>query len=278
MDFKHKICVITGGSSGIGYSLAEALAKCQARLILLARDGSSLEAAADALRQQGAAEVACVSADVARSETPAILQKAISQHGAAADLVINSAGVVSAGHLDEVPLDEWRRQLDVNVLGTVNTLNATLPAMRTQRSGHIVNMASAAGLAAFPGMSAYCASKAAVIAMSDALRAEVARLDIGVTTVCPGFVQTPIAEKIELFGRMNNPRTRKKVEAWFKRNNLAPETVARATMRGIRKRQALVVVGRDARYGYWTQRMAPGILRAFTAKAAGRTPRPATKS
>lgn len=274
MDFKHKLCVISGGSSGIGLSLAQGLAAQQARLILLARNERALAQAAATLRELGAADVTCLAADVANADTLSRLPEVISAYGEAADLVINCAGIVSAGRLDEVPALEWQRLLNTNVLGTANVLRVTLPAMRARRRGHVVNMASAAGLSAFPGMAAYCASKAAVVAMSDALRAELAASQIAVTTVCPGFVQTPIAHKIEIFGSMNNPRTQQRIQRWFEGNKLAPETVARATLKAVAKQQALVLVGRDAQLGYWTGRLAPAVLRYFTARAARGNPQP----
>lgn len=276
--FKNKLCVLTGGSSGIGLSIAEDLARQGARLLLIARDPAKLERVASDLRARGAQEVAVLSADVSRAEDCARIAPAIAELGAAADLVINSAGVVSAGLLDEVPAEEWQRLFGINVFGLVGVLQAVIPAMRerAQRDGsggHIVNVASAAGLVGFPGMAAYGATKAAVVALSESLRAELAGYGIGVTAVCPGFVQTPIAETVTLHGRMNTPRMQREIQQWFQRNNLQAETVAAATLRGIRRNQALVVVGRDARAGYWSKRLAPRILSRITAKVGQRTTR-----
>lgn len=277
-NFSGKLCVITGGSSGIGYSVAEALAAQGARLLLVARDSAMLEAAAARLRAAGAAEVAVLSADVARDEEVARLPAAIATMAPAADLVVNSAGIVSAGLLHEVPLEEWRRLHEVNVLGVVRVIDAVLPAMlaRGKGGGHIVNIASAAGLIGFPGLGAYAATKSAVVGFGESLRGELARQGIGVTTVCPGFVKTPIASKLRLFGRMNNPRTEAFVQDWFTRNNLTPETVARRTLDGVRHNRKLVVIGRDARAGYWTKRLLPGVLDRLLARMSPRASRAAS--
>ena len=263
--FKNKLCVITGGSSGIGLAIAEQLAAEGARLLLVARDHAMLEAAAARLRALGAAEVAILSADVARDEDIARVPAAIGALGAAADLVVNSAGIVSAGLLHEVPMNEWRRLHEVNVLGVVRVIDAVLPAMlaraaRDESGGQIVNIASAAGLVGFSGLGAYAATKAAVVGLSESLRNELAASGIGVTAVCPGFVKTPIANKLKLFGKMDNARTQQFVQNWFVKNNLEATTVARKTLRAVRRNQKLVVVGRDAQSGYWTKRIAPGVL------------------
>ncbi len=272
-DFTEKLCVVTGGSSGIGYAVAEQLAQSHARLLLVARDNQALQAAAAALRQSGAAEVQVLSADVARDEDVERIRAAITAMGPAADLVVNSAGVVSAGLLHEVPAEEWRRLHEINVLGVMRVVNAALPDMlaraaRGEGGGHIVNIASAAGLVGFSGLGAYGASKAAVVALGESLRSELAAANIGVTTVCPGFVKTPIAGKLRLFGRMDHPRTQQFVQNWFERNNLEAGTVARKTLAAIRRNRALVVVGRDATSGYWSKRLAPRLLDRVMARFA----------
>ncbi|HSW12049.1 MAG TPA: SDR family NAD(P)-dependent oxidoreductase [Solimonas sp.] len=272
-DFRNKLCVITGGSSGIGYAVAEALAKQQARLLLVARDVAQLERAAQQLRALGAAEVATLSADVAKDEDVARLPEAIRALAPAADLVVNSAGIVSGGLLHEVPMDEWRRLHEINVLGVVRVLNAVLPAMlarsaRGEGGGHIVNIASGAGLVGFTGLGAYVATKAAVVGFTESLRSELAASGIGVTAVCPGFVQTPIASKVQLFGRMDSPRTHAFIQNWFASNNLQAETVAKRTLQAVRGNQRIVVVGRDAVSGYWTKRVAPWLLDRFMIRSA----------
>lgn len=264
-SFHNKLCVITGGSSGIGLAIAERLAREQAQLLLVARGEAALEAAAERLRALGATQVQTLVADVASDPEMQKLAPAIAAMGVAADLVVNSAGIVSGGLLCDVPMDEWRRLHEINVLGLLRVLQATLPAMqaRAERGdggGHLVNIASAAGLLGFPGLAAYGATKSAVITLGESLRLELAASGIGVTTVCPGFVQTPIAGKFRLFGRMDNERTRRFVSDWFVRNRLSADTVAERALAAVRRNRRLVVVGRDAVSGYWSKRLVPGLL------------------
>ncbi len=255
--------LITGASSGIGLAVAEALAREGARLLLVARDPAALDKAAAQLRTLGASEVQTLSADVSRDEDVARLPAAIQAMAPAADLIVNSAGIVSGGLLHEVPLDEWRRLHEINVLGVVRVIDAVLPAMLARgQGGQIVNIASGAGLVGFPSLSAYGATKSAVITMGECMRSELAASRIGVTTVCPGFVKTPIASKFKLFGRMDNERTQRFVATWFERNNLEAHTVARKTLAAVRANRGLVVVGRDVVSGYWTKRFSPRLLEA----------------
>jgi len=272
-DFRNKLCVVTGGSSGIGLAVADALAREGARLLLVARNPAALERAAQQLRALGATEVQVLSADVARDADIARLPAAIAAMAPAADLVVNSAGIVSGGLLHEVPMEEWRRLHEVNVLGVVRVLNAVLPAMlaraaRGEGGGHVVNIASGAGLIGFTGLGSYVASKAAVVGLTESLRSELAASGIGVTAVCPGFVQTPIASKVQLFGRMDTPRTQRFIQDWFARNNLQATTVAQRTLQAVRRNQRMVVVGRDAVSGYWTKRLAPWLLEQFMTRSA----------
>ena len=275
MDFRNALCVVTGGSSGIGLAIAEELAGQGARLLLVARDTEALQDAARALREQGAASVDTLSLDVADPGQIERLAPAIARLGEAADLVVNAAGVVSGGLLLETPRGEWERLFSINVHGLVGVLGATVPAMQARgRPGQIVNVASAAGLAGVPGLSAYGASKAAVVALGQALRAELAGHGIGVTTVCPGFVRTPIASKVALFGRMDNPRTRRGIDAQFRRSGLSAQRVAQASLRAARRNQALCVIGREARISHWTGRLLPGLLdRSLRRMGRATTPR-----
>jgi short-subunit dehydrogenase len=110
-----------------------------------------------------------------------------------------------------------------------------------------------------------------VVGLSESLRSELAGAGIGVTAVCPGFVKTPIAQKLRLFGRMDNARTQQSVAAWFERNDLEAATVAQRTLAAVRRNRPLLVIGRDAVSGYWTKRIAPGLLYRLMARRV-RTP------
>ncbi len=189
-----KVVVITGASSGIGEATARLLAQRGARLVVGARRTERLEALVSAIRAQGGtAEYQAV--DVTkREEVEALVQLARRTYGCI-DVLINNAGIMPLSLLDQLKVDEWDRMIDVNVKGVLYGIAAALPLMKEQKSGHVINIASAAGLAVFPTGAVYCATKFAVRALSEGLRLEVGG-DIRVTVVTPGIVKSELASTI----------------------------------------------------------------------------------
>ena len=183
---------LTGASSGIGEALARCYAARGATLGLLARRGDLLRSLQSSL--PGASETyACDVRDL-----PAVKEAAahfVARHGVP-DLVIGNAGV-SYGTLTEREEDAatFREVLDINVVGLVNTFHPFIAPMRARRSGRLAGIASVAGFRGLPGASAYSASKAAAIRYLEALRVELHASGVGVTTICPGFIATPMTAK-----------------------------------------------------------------------------------
>lgn len=195
-DFRGKAAFVTGGASGIGLALGRAFAKVGCRVMLADIEEAALADAVRSLERIGP-EVCGVVCDVADS---ASVEAAAEQTSAAfgrVHILCNNAGVAAGSGIDDISLASWRWVLDVNLMGVVHGLRAFLPHMRGHlEGGHIVNTASMAGMLSDGGMglSPYTASKYAVVALSEGLRAELEPYGIGVTVLCPGFVQTRIAE------------------------------------------------------------------------------------
>jgi short-subunit dehydrogenase len=200
MVFADQVAVVTGASSGIGWALARTLAAQRCKVGLVARRRDRLEALAGEIRQSGGT-AAVAAADVAdRDETLAAIGALREQLGPI-DLLIANAGVGSETTLDPVNLDDIERTFQVNVLGVVYAIAAVLPEMLRRSRGHVAAVSSLAAYKGLPGESAYCASKAAVSSYMEGLRIQLRDRGIAVTTICPGFVQTPMVEK-EDFRRM----------------------------------------------------------------------------
>ncbi len=184
------VVIITGASSGIGLETARAFAREGARLVLAARREARLNAVAQKCRALGAAEVVVVVADVARTpDVERIVQAAIDAFGRI-DVLVNNAGFGFSGTIEETTEVDMRELLDVNYMSAFNATRAVLPHMRRQRSGHIVNVASVVGKIAFPFHGAYSASKFAMVAMTEALRGELAGSGITATAVLPASTRT----------------------------------------------------------------------------------------
>ena len=259
---KGKLAVITGGSSGLGYAIAHKLALQGFNLLLVARNEQQLNEAAEQLVADTGVKVQTTSVDVSKEEEVISLYETVRDLAHSADLIINSAGIVSAGFLEDTPLTEWDRLYSINVRGLVSVLQTLLPDMIKQSSEdgkqrHIVNIASAAAYTCTAGMSAYGFTKAGVVALGESLAHEVASSKIGVTTVCPEFVNTPIGNKVTLFGRMENPHSRRIIEKMFKRSTITTEQLADKVLEAIESNTLLVPAGKQATFAYRFKRFMP---------------------
>ncbi|QGZ63221.1 SDR family NAD(P)-dependent oxidoreductase [Paraburkholderia acidisoli] len=184
--------VVTGGGSGIGAATAATLLGAGARVTLMGRDATRLEAQKTALG--GGDNVACVSVDIANEEAvTAAFAQAVAALGEI-DILVNNAGQATAAPFAQTDLALWQRMLDVNLTGAFLCTRAVLPAMLKRKSGRIVNVASTAGQVGYPYVAAYCASKHGVIGMTRALALEVATQGVTVNAVCPGYTETELLQ------------------------------------------------------------------------------------
>ena len=192
--FRDRVAVITGGAGGIGFALAEAFAARGAKLALADIDEAALADRARTLEARGT-EVLRVRTDVTQRASVAALADAVWARFGAAHLVCNNAGIALAGPLLEATPEDWRLTMDINFWGVVHGVDAFAPRLVGQRQGgHILNTASMAGLVGMQWLGIYCASKFAVVGLSESLRRELAPHDIGVSVLCPMIVETGIVE------------------------------------------------------------------------------------
>ena len=185
--------LITGASSGLGAALAEAYAAPGVHLTLGGRDATRLEATAQRCRAAGA-EVISEAIDVVDARTTARWVEAADE-SRALDLVIANAGISAGGRTTGENAEQVRRIFAVNVDGLINTVLPAISPMVRRRRGQIALMASLAGYRGLPGAPAYCASKAAVKVFGEALRGELASEGVGVSVICPGYVDTPMTQR-----------------------------------------------------------------------------------
>ncbi len=192
-SFEGRVALITGASSGIGRALALNLADRGARVGLIARRLPALEALAGEIRARGA-EAEAARADVGDRDELRRAVADLADRLGPADLVVANAGLGLPTTLEPMNIDVIERTFRVNLFGVIYTIEATLPAMLAAGRGHVAAISSLAGFQAMPGESAYCASKAAVNSYMDGLRLQVRGRGVAVTTICPGFVHTPMTE------------------------------------------------------------------------------------
>lgn len=217
-ELKGKVIAITGASSGIGEATAKLLAERGAHVVLGARRGERLVAlAAEITAKGGSARQRVVDVtDLASVE--AFLGHAQQEFGRV-DVVVNNAGVMPLSTLDALKIDEWNRMIDVNIRGVLHGIAAGLPIMKRQGFGHFVNLSSIGGHAVYPTAAVYCATKYAVLAISEGLRQE--NKDIRVTVISPGVTRSELAESISDEGAREAMRE-------FRKDAIEPEAIGRA--------------------------------------------------
>ena len=206
LTLQGKVALVTGASSGIGEATARALAAANARVVVAARRVDRLDALVEHIGKAGGEAVA-IPADVAKEkEARGLVQRAHAKWGRL-DILVNNAGVMLLGAVEGANTEEWRRMVDINLLGPMYTTHAALPLMKAQGGGHIINISSVAGRVANPHAAVYAATKFGLGAFSESLRREVFNDDIRVTLVEPGAVAT------ELTGHITDPRAKETLRA-----------------------------------------------------------------
>jgi 3-oxoacyl-[acyl-carrier protein] reductase len=186
------VAVITGGGRGIGQAVARAFAAAGARLALCARSQHELDATAAALHQAapGQVEMLAMPCDIAIDSEVTRFAAAVQSQLGVPRILVNNAGIVARGRLDEQKPADWLRVLDVNLLGAYRVTREFLPAMRAAQRGRIINVSSISGRLGTPLLTAYCASKHGLIGLTRALAEEVRQDGLQVNAICPGSVDT----------------------------------------------------------------------------------------
>jgi NADP-dependent 3-hydroxy acid dehydrogenase YdfG len=194
LNIKDKVIAITGASSGIGEATARLLASQGAKVVLGARRTDRLERLAGDINAAGGRAEFRVLDVTDRKDVQDFIDFAVTRFDRV-DVLVNNAGVMPLSKLEALKVDEWNRMIDVNIRGVLHGIAATLPLMRRQRAGQIINIASIGAYAVSPTAAVYCATKYAVRAISEGLRQEVGG-DIRVTVIAPGVTESELAESI----------------------------------------------------------------------------------
>ena len=247
--------VVTGAANGIGRCFAYEIVRRGGSVICVDIDEELANKTAEELSELGEGRAIGYKCDVADEEQMRVLsEQAETLLGRPVTLLINNAGIAVAGSIGEQSLDDWRAAIDVNLWGVVYGCHYFVPKLRDLGFGGIINVASAAGFAAIPGTAAYSASKAAVLAMSEALAGEMTGSGVHVTTLCPTAVNTNILER----GRMNsgiNEFTNKIKDNWV--FVASPENVASGTLDALDRNNMYFMPQFDSRLGWRLKRYAP---------------------
>jgi NAD(P)-dependent dehydrogenase (short-subunit alcohol dehydrogenase family) len=193
--FPQKRVLITGANSGFGKAMAMHFGRNGWRVAVTGRRPDAVHAAAEDVRRAGAAEVLEMTIDVAKPEDFESAARRIEEQWGGLDILVNNAGIMDSAKLQDITLEQWHRVMDINLWGVIHGCHAFIPMFIRQESGYVLNMASSAGLFSLPEMAHYSVPKAAVIALSETMRAELARYGIGVTVSCPAAFASDLLNK-----------------------------------------------------------------------------------
>ncbi|WP_369212023.1 SDR family oxidoreductase [Streptomyces flavofungini] len=264
--FGGQLVLITGAGSGIGRATAFAFAEAGARVVAVDRDAESAARTAEMARLVGAPEAWGETADVSDEQAMEKLAEKVAREYGVIDVLVNNAGIGLSGSFLDTSTEDWKKVLDVNLWGVIHgcRLFGRQMAERGQ-GGHIVNTASAAAFQPSKALPAYSTSKAAVLMLSECLRAELAGQDIGVSAICPGIVNTNITSTARFAGvdAEEEKRRQKRSSRLYGLRNYPPEKVADAVLRAVARNQAVVPVTPEARGAHLMSRFAPRALRAI---------------
>jgi NADP-dependent 3-hydroxy acid dehydrogenase YdfG len=259
-----KVALVTGGASGIGAALATKLVDMGAEVWIADRQVGPMEALAQRLSSSSCGKAYAIELDV---RSYASFERAVAeavQHSGRIDYLFNNAGIGVGGEVDSYTLDDWNDVFDVNLRGVVHGIQAVYPIMIGQRSGHIVNTASVAGLVTTVGQASYAASKHAVVAISKTLRLEAERHGVRVSVLCPGVIRTPILTGGH-YGRNDGVSETELLKRAELLRPMASEVFAARALRAVLRGDAIIVVPAWWKALWYLERLSP-VLSMRTAK------------
>jgi NAD(P)-dependent dehydrogenase (short-subunit alcohol dehydrogenase family) len=264
--FDRATAIVTGGASGIGRALAEALAKRGCEVVLADLQIDLAEEVASKIRVSGG-KARAIKVDVADFlGVEQSVQETVERSGRL-DYIFNNAGIVISGQVSQYRIEDWNQIVDINLRGVINGIQAAYKIMLAQGFGHIVNTASLAGLIPGPGNIAYTTTKYALVGLSESLRAEAAPMGVRVSVICPGAVRTPILEGGK-YGKMLIPIPPEQLHRmWERLKPMSPNVFAEKVLNSVARNKAIIIVPSWWKVFWWINRLSPSLGIFLTQKS-----------
>ena len=255
MDFKNKVVLITGASSGIGKDTAIEFAKKGANIVLVSRTKENLEQVAEQLKQFNVVVLVC-QCDVSKKDQVKEMSKTVLEKFDSVDILVNNAGFAIYGSVTDLSIDDIESQMETNYFGMIYCIKNFLPSMLDKKSGHIVNVASVAASFGLPGIASYCASKFAMLGFSEGLKHELKNTGVGITVVSPIMVRTNF---------FDHPSFEKMPK--FSPTSLSSKTVAKTILKAANSPRLEIIVPSIVRGAVWMKNTFPYFINPILGKA-----------
>ena len=255
MDFKNKVVLITGASSGIGKQTAIEFAKLGSNIILVARRKNKLEQVENELKQFNVKTLVC-SCDVSKKDQVEKMSKIVLEKFNSIDILVNNAGFAIYGSVYDLSVNDIESQMETNYFGMVYCTKNFLPLMLEKKSGHIVNVASVAASFGLPGIASYCASKFAMLGFSEGLKHELNGTGVGITVVSPIMVKTDF---------FDHPSFEKMPK--YSPTSLSAKTVAKAIVKASSSSRLEIITPSIVRIAVWLKHTFPYLINPILGKS-----------
>jgi short-subunit dehydrogenase len=255
VDFKNKVVLITGASSGIGKDTAIEFAKKGANLVLVSRTKEKLKQVADELKKFNVPVLVC-QCDVSEKDQVKEMSKTVLEKFNSVDILVNNAGFAIYGSVFDLSIDDIESQMETNYFGMIYCIKNFLPSMLDKKSGHIVNVASVAASFGLPGIASYCASKFAMLGFSEGLKHELKNTGVGITVVSPIMVRTNF---------FDHPSFEKMPK--FSPTSLSSKTIAKTILKAANSPRLEIIVPSVVRGAVWMKNTFPYIINPILGKA-----------
>jgi len=252
MTEQRRVALITGAGSGLGAAMAKRFAAGGWQVLVTDQDADRAADVCAGLSGNGHAAQAL---DVTDDAAWQALEASLDPDPGRIDVLINNAGVATGGMLGETSLEDWRWVLDINLMGVVRGCHHLVGRLRRQGYGHIINVASWAGLAGAPGIASYGTAKAGVVALSEMLRAELAPSGVAVSVLCPAFVATRLTDTM----RAPDERYAERVRRWMERSGVGADDVAETVWQAVARPRFLLLTHAETRWPYRLKRWFPEL-------------------
>jgi NAD(P)-dependent dehydrogenase (short-subunit alcohol dehydrogenase family) len=258
--FENKVAIVTGGASGIGSALCHEMGRRGATVVVADINIEGAQHVASAITASSG-HTRAAHLDVSQADdVQKLIDKTLSRHGRL-DYMFNNAGIGIAGEVRDMNLEHWQRILDVNLRGVIYGTTSAYQVMIKQGFGHIVNIASLAGLVPIPMVTAYATTKYGVVGLSTSLRAEAAKLGVKVSVACLGLVRTGICDAATV---LNVRREDLLARTPFKMRDASD--AARAILRGVLRNKTVITMPFYVRLFWWLYRLNPCLLSPWSHK------------